>query len=81
MKQAKRRNVVPADPTLKLVQLELRVGTPDSLLRAHNLAQRCCESVEAVLSRYEAITSGSTGGWLSRKGPSQEQVEKVPSLP
>ncbi|BDA41473.1 probable Nephrocystin-3 [Coccomyxa sp. Obi] len=74
---AKRRNVIPADQTLKLVKLELRVGTPDSLLRAHNLAQRCCESIEALLSRYEAITSGSTGGWFSRKGPSQEQVQKT----
>ena len=80
MAQAKRRNFVPADQTLKLVRLELRVGTPDSLLRAHNLAQRCCDSIEAVLSKYEAITSGSTGGWFSRKGPSQEQVQKVPNL-
>lgn len=77
--QAKRRSVIPADQTLKLVRLELGVGTPDSLVRAHNLAQRCCESVEALLSRYEAVMSGSTGGWFSRKRPSQEQVQKVPS--
>jgi hypothetical protein len=72
----RKRNVIPADQMLKLVLLELRVRTPDSLLRAHNLAHRCCDSIEALLQKYDAITAGPTG-WFSRKAASQEQVQKV----
>lgn len=79
--QAKRRNTIPADQTLKLVILELKVRTPDSLLRAHNHAQSCCESIKALLQRYDAVTAGQTGGWFSRNGPSEEQVRKVCLLP
>lgn len=77
--QSRRRGAIPADQTLKLVSLELKVGTPDSLLRAHNLARGLCESVEALLSRYEDILSRATFMMWRRKGPLQDLMQQVPA--
>ena len=39
------RHTVDVAATLQLVRLELTVGAPDSLLRAHNLAAALCQQV------------------------------------
>ncbi len=78
--QVRRRNAIPADQMLRLVNLEMKVATPDSFLRAHNMAQRCCDSVESLIQKYDAITAGQTGWvgrWFGPKAASQEQIEKV----
>jgi hypothetical protein len=76
--QAKKRNMIPAKETLQLVRLELMVHTPDSFLRAHNHAARCCEQLQRIWDNYADMAADSqrASGWFRKRTP-QDVFQRV----